>query len=146
MNGYLLDTNIVSAFAPGKELVSPTIASWFGRQTDRLFLSVVSVIEIEAGIRKLWRTGALRRADDLRQWFGRMISVYGDKVIPLDTDIGRIAGALTDRVRAAGHNPALADISIAATADFRGLTVLTRNTRHFAPTGVPVLDPFELPP
>ncbi len=146
MNGYLLDTNIVSAFATGKQLVSPKIASWFERQADRLFLSVVSVIEIEAGIRKLRRTRAYRRADDLRQWFGRILSVYGDRVIPLDTDIGRAAAAMTDGVRAAGYNPTLADIAIAATANVRDLTVLTRNTRRFAPTGVPVLDPFEPPP
>jgi toxin FitB len=145
VNGYLLDTNIVSAFAPGKQLVSPKITSWFEQQTERLFLSVVSVIEIEAGIRKLWRTGARHRADDLRQWFGRILGVYGDRVIPLDTDIGRAAGAMTDSLRVAGCNPGLADIAIAATAEVRGLTVLTRNTRHFVPIGVPVLDPFEVP-
>lgn len=146
MTGYLLDTNVLSAFAPGKQLVSPKIAAWFERQTDRLFLSVVSVIEIEAGIRKLRRSGSYRRADDLRQWFGRVVGVYADRVIPLDTDIGRIAGALTDSVHAAGHGPTLADIAIAATAEALGLTVLTRNTWHFAPTGVPVLDPFQPSP
>jgi toxin FitB len=146
VTGYLLDTNIVSAFAPGKQLISPKIAAWFEHQADRLFLSVISVIEIEAGIRKLRRTGAYRRADDLRQWFGRIVGVYADRVIPLDTDIGRIAGALTDSVRAAGYSPTLADIAIAATAEARSLTVLTRNTRHFAPTGVAVLDPFEPSP
>lgn len=146
MTGYVLDTNIVSGFAPGKQLASPKIAAWFERQTDRLFLSVVSVIEIEAGICKLRRAGAYRRADDLWQWFGRILSVYGDRVIPLDTDIGRTAGAMTDTVRAAGYSPALSDIAIAATAEVRGLTVLTRNTRHFAPTGVPMLDPFEPSP
>ena len=145
MTGYLLDTNVVSAFAPGKQLASPRIAAWFENQADRLFLSVVSVIEIEAGICKLRRTGARRRADDLWQWFGRILDVYGDRVIPLDTEIGRTAGAMSESVQAAGYSPGLADITIAATADVRRLTVLTRNTRHFAPIGVPVLDPFELP-
>jgi predicted nucleic acid-binding protein len=145
VTGYLLDTNIVSAFAPGKQLASPRIASWFERQADHLFLSVVSVIEIEAGVCKLRRTGAGRRADDLWQWFGQILDVYGDRVIPLDTEIGRTAGAMADSVRAAGYNPGLADITIAATADVRRLTVLTRNTKHFAPIRVPVLDPFELP-
>jgi toxin FitB len=145
VSGYLLDTNVVSAFAPGKQLASPRIAAWFEGQADRLFLSVVSVIEIEAGICKLRRMGACRRADDLWQWFGRILDVYGDRVIPLDTEIGRTAGAIAESVQAAGHSPGLADITIAATADVRRLTVLTRNTRHFAPIGVPVLDPFELP-
>lgn len=145
MTGYLLDTNIVSAFAPGKKLASPRIAAWFERQADRLFLSVVSVIEIEAGIYKLRRTGASRRADDLWQWFGRILDIYGDRVIPLDTEIGRTAGAMAESVQAAGYSPGLADITIAATADVRRLTVLTRNMRHFAPIGVPVLDPFEQP-
>jgi len=39
-----------------------------------------------------------------------------------------------------GH--AGADLLIAATALEHGLTVVTKNLRHFVPTGVEVLDPF----
>ncbi len=145
MTGYLLDTNIVSAFAPGKTPISPAMATWFTRQTDRLFLSAVSVIEIEAGIQKLRRAGATLRADDLRVWFGRILNLYGERILPLDITIGRSAGIMTDSARATGVNPGLADIAIAATADVRGLIVLTRNRKHFGPLGIAVLDPFEEP-
>ena len=53
---------------------------------------------------------------------------------------------MTDAARAAGHTPGLADIAIAATAASRGLTVLTRNVRHFAPLGTRAINPFETLP
>jgi toxin FitB len=51
-------------------------------------------------------------------------------------------GALVDRAQSLGWAPGLADVVIAATAQFRGFTILTRNARHFEPLGVPFLDPF----
>ena len=48
--------------------------------------------------------------------------------------------------RAAGHTPGFADVAIAATAGSRGLTILTRNLRHFVPLGIEAADPFETLP
>jgi predicted nucleic acid-binding protein len=42
-----------------------------------------------------------------------------------------------------GHDGA--DLLIAATAQEHGLTVVTRNLRHFVPTGVEVFNPWETP-
>jgi len=54
---------------------------------------------------------------------------------------------MSDRARGQGQAPGLGDIIIAATAQHHGLTILSRNVRHLAPLGVPVLDPFAaLPP
>lgn len=145
MTGYLLDTDVVSAFAPTKSPVTTEIASWFEQQTDRLFLGVISVIEIEAGINKLRRTGARRRADEIDSWFDHMLELYQERVIPLDLATARVAGALRDDTLSAGHDPGVSDIAIAATAKVRDLIVLTRNTRHFRPLGVAVLDPFTDP-
>lgn len=148
MTGYLVDTNVVSAFAPGKPAVHRDTAAWFEAQTDRLFLSAIGVIEIEAGIAKLRSAGAARRAADLTSWFDRLLDHYGDKVLALDLAAARLAGTLTDRAKVSGHDPGLADIAIAATAAVRQLIVLTRNRRHFEPLGVASFDPFEdkLPP
>lgn len=148
MNGYLLDTNVISAFAPGKAAVSAEMAAWFEAQTEFLFISAVSVVEIHAGIAKLRRGGASRRADDLTAWIDRLLGLYGDKVLPLDTAVARLAGAIADRAKASGHDPGLADIAIAATGLVHGLAILTRNRRHFQPLGAVLLDPFEnaLPP
>jgi hypothetical protein len=68
---------------------------------------------------------------------------YGDRILPFDLAAARIAGALSDVARSRGSTPGFADIAIAATAHCRGLTLLTRNTRHFAPLGLPAVNPFE---
>jgi predicted nucleic acid-binding protein len=80
--------------------------------SSSLFLSVVTVAEIE------------------------------DRVLVFDAPIARIAGAISDRARGQGHAPGFADIVIGATAQRHRLTVLSRNTKHFEPLGVAVLDPF----
>jgi toxin FitB len=54
----------------------------------------------------------------------------------------RIAGTLSDRGRGQGQSPGFADVIIAATALHYGLTILSRNLRHFAPLGVRAIDPF----
>ena len=79
MTGWLLDTNVLSAFAPGKPAIGPTIAEWFNERSDELFLSAVTAAEIEAGISKLRRTGSERRAGELRAWFERILSFYADR-------------------------------------------------------------------
>ena len=142
MSGWLLDTNLVSAFAPGKPPLTPEQAEWFERRTDELYLSAITAAEIEAGIRKLGRSGAQRRADDLSQWFERVLDLYGERVLPFDLVAARACGALSDTARALGQHPGFADLAIAAIAETRGLTVLTLNLRHFAPLGVAAADPF----
>ncbi len=142
MTGWLLDTNILSAFAPGKPAVGPTIAGWFNERSDELFLSAVTAAEIEAGISKARRTGSGRRADELHAWLERMLSFYADRVLPFDLPAARIAGALSDAALAEGRHPGLADVAIAAIARSRELVILTLNLRHFDPLGVETLNPF----
>ena len=116
-------------------------------QSASLFISVVTVAEIEDGIAKLRREKASRRSRDLGQWLDAVLHLYRDRILVFDTPTARIAGQLSDRARGQGHAPGFADIIIAATARQHALTILSRNSRHFAPLGVPVLDPFrQLPP
>ena len=51
-----------------------------------------------------------------------------------------------DGARAGGRAPGFADVAIAATAASRGLTILTRNLRHFSPLGAQAIDPFDALP
>ena len=112
-----------------------------------LFLSTVTVAEISDGIVKLKRTGAAARAAFLREWLDLVLHLYGDRVIPFDIAAALTAGELMDRARANGHSPGFADLAIGATAVSRGLTVMTRNVRHFAPLDIGAINPFEtLPP
>jgi predicted nucleic acid-binding protein len=112
-----------------------------------LFLSAVTVAEIEDGIAKLRREGASRKSADLAAWLETVLHLYGDRILAFDAPTARIAGALADRARSQGHAPGFADIIVAATAQHHRLTILSRNLRHLAPLGVAVIDPFTtLPP
>lgn len=73
MTGWLLDTNVLSAFALGKLAVTAAMAAWFNERTDELFLSAITAAEIEAGIVKQRRNGSSQRADELRDWFERIL-------------------------------------------------------------------------
>ena len=131
---FLVDTDVLSALRRRER--NPAIVRWMSKQrsTD-LYLSVVSVGEIERGIaRQERRDPVFARA--LSAWLDRVLRVYGERILAVDLATarrwGRLSGAL-------GHESA--DLLIAATALEHGLTVVTRNVRHFEPTGVPVLDP-----
>jgi toxin FitB len=142
---YLVDTNIISAASPTRQAPAELIA-WMDAQSALLFLSAVTVAEVEDGIAKSRREGATRKSRDLRAWLEAVIHLYGERILTFDTPTARIAGALSDRARGQGHTPGISDIIIAATAQHSSLTILSRDTRHFAPLGVPVLDPFVVIP
>jgi toxin FitB len=143
---YLVDTNVISAVSPNRP-ASLVLVEWMDAQSASLFLSVVTVAEVEDGIAKLRRERATRRGKDLARWLEAVLHLYGDRILGFDTPTARIAGRLSDRARGQGHAPGFADIIIAATAHQHSLTILSRNSKHFEPLGVPVLNPFyELPP
>lgn len=139
---YLVDTNVLSVGAPTKAVATPDLVAWMDRNSAGLHLSVVTVAEVEDGIAKSRRQGAHRKAQRLSEWLEALLHLYAARVLPIDLETARRIGALADRARGQGHEPGLADLSIAATAQLRGWTVLTRNLRHFVPLGVLALDPF----
>jgi toxin FitB len=143
---YLVDTNVISAVSPGRPAPA-ALVGWMDARSASLFISVVTVAEIEDGIAKLRREGATRKSADLAEWLKAVMHLYGDRILAFDAQAARIAGTLSDQARGLGHAPGFADIIIAATARLHGLTILSRNLRHFEPLGVTVLDPFAaLPP
>jgi toxin FitB len=112
-----------------------------------LFLSAVTVTEIEDGIAKLRREGARRKSADLSAWLEAVLHLYLDRVLAFDVATARIAGVISDRARGLGQSPGFADIIIVATARQHRLTILSRNVRHLAALDVAVIDPFSnLPP
>ncbi len=112
------------------------------RNSLALFLSVVTVADIADGIATASREGAARKAAALSIWLDTLLHLYGDRILALDVDVARITGTLSDAARGRGQAPGFADIVIAVTALRHGLTLLTRNVRHFEPLGVAVVDPF----
>lgn len=147
MTRYLVDTNVFSAAAPTAAVRRAEIIAWMDSRSDDLFLSAVTIAEIADGVAKAKREGAPRKAAALSEWLRTVLHLYGDRVLPFDSPTAEIAGALSDLARGRGHSPGFADVAIAATARKHGLTILSRNERHFAPLDAAVVDPFQkLPP
>ena len=131
----LLDTVIVSELRRARP--DPGVTRWMSKQADdQLYLSVVTLGEVERGIEK-------RRADDpqfaatLEAWLENLARLYADRILPVTPAIARRWGRLSAQL---GHDGA--DLLIAATALTHGLAVVTRNTKHFEPAGVAVVNPF----
>ncbi len=121
----------------------PELIGWMERSSERLYLSVITVAEEEDGIAKARREGATRKADRLGEWLETLLHLYGARILPLNVAAARRLGVLSDQARAAGQALGLADLAIAATAQVRGYTVLTRNLRHFRGLAAPAHNPFE---
>jgi predicted nucleic acid-binding protein len=136
VKSWLLDTNVVSQLAPAKDgqvRAEPSLIEWLRERTDVLYLSAVTVVEISAGIEKIRAAGGKDRAEALEQWLDRIHSYYGNRVLPLDSAVGKVAGALAERAGANGRHPGLSDVLIAATAEAHEHGLLTQNIRHFEP-------------
>jgi len=144
---YLLDTNIISAIAPSKKDRPSALVAWIDAASSGLYLSVVTVAEIRAGVAKAAREGSARKAEVLCAWWDAIEHLYANRILAFDLGAATIAGKFIDVAKAAGHAPGFADVVIAATAKAAGLAVLTRNTKHFDLFGEPALNPFDaLPP
>jgi predicted nucleic acid-binding protein len=143
---YLVDTNVISAGAPSRASTSAALVGWMDRNSAALFLSAVTVAEVADGIAKARREGAACKAAALSAWLDTVLHLYGDRILAFDAAVARIAGVLSGAARGLGQALGFTDIVIAATARHHGLTILTRNSRHFEPLGVVVVDPFRALP
>ena len=131
---FLIDTNVLSALQ--KRERSPEVFQWISDQRRMdLYLSVVSVGEIQRGIAKQQRRDP-PFACKLAVWLNTVIGSYGDRILAVDLSTARRWGRLSDEIGNKGD-----DLLIAATALEHDLTVVTRNVKHFQPTGVKVLNP-----
>lgn len=146
MTRYLVDTNVISATPPTIPVRRAELVAWMESHSADLFLSVVTIAEIADGIAKTGREGARRKASALSAWLQALLHLYGDRVLVFDSPTAEVAGVLSDLARGRGHAPGFADIAIAATARRHGLTILSRNARHFAPMDVAVIDPLRALP
>ncbi len=146
VSGYLLDTNVISQFAPDRPELSAQLQQWLRERgaEDGLFVSAMTIAEIERGIRSLQRRGSTEKAQRLRHWLDGILLSFVDRVLPLDTEVALVTGQIEDEAAAQGRHPGLGDIIIAATAKYHRLTVVTENIRHFEPLGVTVRHPADL--
>ena len=136
---YLVDTDVISNARKGIR-ANPGVRRFFrdaATQGISLFLSAVTIGELRQGVEAVRHRGDIAQTTRLSRWLGLITSDYADAILPFDEEIAQIWGRL--RVPHA-ENPL--DKQIAATALMYGLTVATRNVRHYEPTGVAVLNPF----
>ncbi len=136
---YLLDTDIVAAL---RERPTDTrVGRWVKAQrTGTLHLSVATMRELQREVVTL-RASNPREAERLADWVERVIDGFGARVLPIDAPTARQWGQLAAQLRDDSIY-----LLIAATALERRLTVVTRNSDQFEPTGVSTLNPHDVPP
>jgi predicted nucleic acid-binding protein len=132
----LLDTDVLSALRRPER--HPRVAAWImARDEAALFLSAITIGEIARGVALEVRRNPVAGAV-LGDWLDRTCLQFADRILPFDAAAARLWGRLSAQI---GHDGA--DRQIAATALVGGLTVATGNTRHYAPTRVALVNPFD---
>ena len=134
---YLLDTNVVSALRVRGR--NPPVEGWAASvPVGDQFVSAFTVAELERGVIAKERSDAEQGAV-LRRWFEQnVLPTFADRVLPFDLSAARILATY----RVPEHAP-FDDALIAAVAESAGMAVVTRNTKHFQPLGVPCLSPWD---
>jgi len=131
----LLDTMVLSELRKAKP--NSCVVSYLKNQrSDSIFLSVMTIGEIEAGIEKQ-RSVAPGFATDLSAWLTLMELQFSHCILPVTPTIAKLWGRLCVQTGNKGI-----DNLIAATALCHNLMVVTRNVKDFEPRGVRVFDPF----
>ena len=136
---YLLDTNVVSELRKVKAgRADPQVAAWSeGASTTHLFLSVITVQELETGVLLKERSDPAQGAV-LRRWLeDQVLPAFAGRLLPVNLEVARRCAALN-----VPQTRPQRDGLIAATGRVHDLTVVTRNTSDFAGTGVRLLDPW----
>jgi toxin FitB len=135
---FLVDTNVLSILRrPG--VAPPAVTAWAAAvPVGDLYLSVMSVYEIDLGIRRVERRDSTQ-GEVLRAWFTkRVIGSFRERILPI-TEAVAIQCA---QLQVPNPRPER-DSFIAATALVHRLTVVTRNVRDFVDLGVKILDPWD---
>lgn len=135
---YILDTNVVSELRKGTK-AHLNVRTWAqSLAAASLYLSAISILELEIGILLLERREQKQGAV-LRAWMGKhVLPTFAGRILAIDTAVAQRCAVL--------HVPnprSDRDAIIAATALVHGMTVATRNVKHFQPMGVAMVDPWQ---
>jgi len=136
---YLLDTNVVSEMRKTKTgKADANVRNWAECVSAlSLFLSAITILELETGILLIERRDSSQGAA-LRSWLDlQVLPAFSGRILAVDTVVALRCARL--------HVPdprSDRDALIAATALVHGLIIVTRNVADFAPTGVPILNPW----
>ncbi|MGH3546231.1 MAG: type II toxin-antitoxin system VapC family toxin [Mycobacteriales bacterium] len=137
---YLLDTNVVSEWT--KPSPSSSVLRWF-KQVDEttVFLSVITIAEIRQGIERLPHT---RKRERLEVWLeDDLLTRFAGRVVDIDQRTAAAWGKTTAHAARNGTPIGAMDAFVAASATVHRLTIATRNSKDFAQTGLPLVDPWK---
>ncbi|MBV8538298.1 MAG: type II toxin-antitoxin system VapC family toxin [Alphaproteobacteria bacterium] len=136
---FLLDTNVVSEWA--KPRPNPGVITWLANaDEDRVFLSAVTLVELRYGVERL-QTGARRHRLD--RWLTHELLLrFEGRVLPIDEPVADACGKLLALRERAGRPMNAMDAMIAATAEIRGLALVTRNVADFDASVRSILNPW----
>jgi toxin FitB len=131
---YLLDTMVVSE--QRKRTPESSVLAWLGAvDVASLYVSSITFGEIAAGLEKKGIDPVFR--DRLKDWLLETRRHFRHRTLDITTDIAVRWGRMYMRLRRSDM-----DLLIAATALEHDLILVTRNVRHFEPTGVKLLNPY----
>jgi predicted nucleic acid-binding protein len=136
---YLLDTNVVSELRKVRSgKAAHNVAKWADSvDANELFISVVTVQELEIGVLLVERRDP-KQGSMLRTWLHRhVLPAFDNRILSVD-----VAVALRSAQLQSPDPRPVRDGMIAATALVHGMTVVTRNTADFEPTGAATLNPW----
>ncbi|TCS71776.1 hypothetical protein EDC61_108119 [Sulfuritortus calidifontis] len=138
---WLLDTCALSEYA--KREPAQQVIAWLDEQDEAsLYLSVITIGEIEKGILKL-RVTDPRRSQKLTAWLGKVEQRFAGRILPLDAAALHVWAQIASQAELAGQPLPVMDGLLVATAQCHGLTIVTRNVQDF--TLYPqVLNPWTL--
>ena len=137
MKGFLLDTNVVSELT--KDVPSTHVTGFLAEHED-LWLSSVAVHELEYGLRLL---PAGHRQDLLTMMVSNIVSLYEDRILPLDRNSAEWAARFRAQERRCGRILDLGDALVAGIARANQLTVATRNITDFRHLAIDIFNPWE---
>jgi predicted nucleic acid-binding protein len=137
---FLLDTNVISEWT--KASPNPGTVRWLAEaDEDRVFISTVTIAEIRHGIERLPHGN---KRDRLDTWLTEDLPArFGDRILPVDTNVGDHWGRIMARGQAGGRSVSTMDAFIAATAERHEMVLVTRNTSDFEALGLRLIDPWE---
>lgn len=135
---HLLDTNVISELRKPKRKADDGVRAWVGaRAPSDLYLSAITVLEVEVGIGRLARRDPVQ-AGRLQTWLDEeLLDAFAGRVLPVDVPVARRAA----RLHVPDPRPER-DALIAATAAVHGLAVVTRNAKDFESLDVAVINPW----
>ena len=140
---YLLDTNVISELRKAKSAkANGNVVTWANSvSAEKLFLSVITVLELETGVLLVERRDPSQGAV-LRSWLNsQVMPTFNHRTLVMDTAVAKCCAKL--------HVPdprSDRDTIIAATAIVHNMIVVTRNVDDFALTGVSVINPWKSSP